>query len=68
LGKGAYGRVEKLRDKMGDKIYAGKILLKTPNSKANRYKNTKLEDEIRIYEKLNHPNIPQLHQIYTWKN
>jgi hypothetical protein len=42
LGKGAYGRVEKLKNKDNNIIYAGKTLLKTSNASTNKYKNKKL--------------------------
>ena len=49
-------------------LYAGKIILKSYNAFTNAYKNKNLETEIKIYSRISHPNIPERHQIYTWKN
>jgi len=42
LGRGAYGRVEKLRNKESNCIYAGKTVLKSSNVETNKYKNKRL--------------------------
>lgn len=42
LGRGAYGRVEKLRNKENNCIYAGKTILKSSNIETNKYKNKRL--------------------------
>jgi hypothetical protein len=42
LGRGAYGRVEKLKNMEKNCIYAGKTILKSSNAETNKYKNKRL--------------------------
>jgi len=60
IGAGSFSSVVKANTKIDDKVYAVKIINK---SKVSNKKNEFL-NEIRILQKLDHPNIIKLYEIY----
>ena len=63
LGKGGYGKVYQVRNKITGKVYACKKL-----SKLNINNLTKFEREIRILIRTDHPNIIKLYEVFQSQN
>ena len=66
LGKGSFGKVLLVKDKLKNKYYAMKILNKEFLKKEKQINHTKMERE--ILEKINHPFIISLEFAFETKN
>ena len=63
LGKGGYGKVYQVKNKINGKLYACKKL-----SKLNIKNLTKFEREIKILNRADHPNIIKLYEVFQSQN
>ena len=63
LGKGGYGKVFQVKNKSTNKLYACKKL-----SKLNIKNLKKLQNEIEVLMKMDHPNIVKLYEVFESQN
>jgi calcium-dependent protein kinase len=63
LGKGGYGKVFQVKNKSTNKLYACKKL-----SKLNIKNLQKLQNEIEVLMKMDHPNIVKLYEVFESDN
>ena len=63
LGKGGYGKVFQVKNKSTNKLYACKKL-----SKLNIKNLQKLQNEIEVLMKMDHPNIVKLYEVFESQN
>lgn len=63
LGKGGYGKVFQVKNKSTNKLYACKKL-----SKLNIKNLKKLQNEIDVLMKMDHPNIVKLYEVFESQN
>ena len=63
LGKGGYGQVYRVRNKITGKMYACKKLSKLKLKDLEKFRR-----EIDILEKTDHPNIIKLYEVYESQN
>lgn len=61
LGRGAFGKVQKVKNKRNNEMRAVKIIDKLQLEEADR---VRLKYEIEILKNLNHPNIVRLYEVY----
>ncbi|CAF1569831.1 unnamed protein product [Rotaria magnacalcarata] len=60
LGEGSFGTVYRVRNKETDLFYAMKTIAKKPG---NKIKAISLDNEVKLLEEINHPNLIQLHEV-----
>ncbi|CAF0980153.1 unnamed protein product [Adineta ricciae] len=60
LGKGSFGTVYRVQNKVTDVFYAVKTI---PKKLGNKSKSFSLDNEVKLLTEVNHPNLIRLHEV-----